>query len=128
MESVSDPLSSSGIFSLFSIVRYDIHFLASMTCASVIASVGQASMHLVQLPHLFKTGSSYSSSKSHIISAKKNNFLYFYLLVMSFYLPNLTLIILPKLFHVLGRYQQKPFLRFYLFSRGYLQTIFSVFS
>ena len=31
-------------------VRYDMHLFASITWASVIASVGQASMHAVQVP------------------------------------------------------------------------------
>ena len=50
-----------------------IHFLALITWDSVIASVGQASIHLVHFPHISKTGESYFKSKSHIISAIKKN-------------------------------------------------------
>ena len=72
-----ESFNSSGILSLFSIVRYDMHFFAFITWAFVIASVGQASIHLEQFPHLFNTGSSYSSSRSHIISARKKKLPWF---------------------------------------------------
>ena len=48
-----------------------MHLFAFIICADVIASVGQASMHFVHLPHLLATAESYSKSRSQIISAKK---------------------------------------------------------
>ena len=63
--------NSLGISFLFSIVRYEMHLLASITWAEVIASVGHASIHLVHLPHLSFVIVSYSSSRSQIISARK---------------------------------------------------------
>src|SRR6185437_15178614 len=44
------PCNSAGISPLSSIVRYEMHRVASSMRGSTIAPVGQASMHRVQLP------------------------------------------------------------------------------
>src|SRR4051812_45185024 len=50
-----------------------MHLRESITLGDTIASVGQASMHLVHVPQYSLTGVSGSNSKSQIHSAKKKN-------------------------------------------------------
>jgi 2,4-dienoyl-CoA reductase-like NADH-dependent reductase (Old Yellow Enzyme family) len=45
-----DSLSTKGISPLASIVRYEMHFVASSTRGSTIACVGHASMQRVHVP------------------------------------------------------------------------------
>src|SRR5262249_42289056 len=72
--SPSPSLNSRGIAPLFSMVRYDRHRRESSLYAPANAPVGQAVMHLVQLPQLTcVAGSSGSSATFTNISARKNH-------------------------------------------------------
>src|SRR3989339_696800 len=63
-------LSSSENSPRCSIVRYEIHLFESSTYGSTIASVGHASMHAVHEPQKSAIGSSYSNSRSTMISPR----------------------------------------------------------
>src|SRR6185295_19955512 len=69
------PFTSSGIsISFNSMVKYEIHLLPSTTLPGRMAFVGQASIHLVHVPHRsFANASSCSSSRSVINVAIKKN-------------------------------------------------------
>src|ERR1700686_1238093 len=76
----------SGIDPRFSIVRYEMHLLESSWYGARIASVGQASMQRVQVPHRSGAGMSGASSRDVRITPKKNHEPLF-LLMMQVFLP-----------------------------------------
>src|SRR6476620_5531869 len=49
-QSLNFPFTSAGMFSLSSIVKYEMHLLPSTTYGATIASVGHASMQAVHDP------------------------------------------------------------------------------
>src|SRR3972149_4979673 len=64
--------NSSGMFFLFSMVKYEIHLFESRTYSFTIALVGQASMQAVHEPQKSSRGSEYSNSQFVIMFAMKN--------------------------------------------------------